>query len=400
MAANVHIWNDMNEPSVSDGPDGTFTKEHLHRKDGVTYEDRELHNLYGLLNVAGTFQGLLARTNFTRRPFILTRSYFAGSQKFAWTWSGDNQARWLDMKVSVAQVVVSGLNGVPFTGTDVGGFFSNPSDEMLVRWFQVGAWTYPFFREHCDHNSKFREPYLYNATIFGMIRMAIRSRYRLLPMWYTAMRRANVTAEPIVLPLWVAFPNVDALHDLETQVLVAQSLLVVPITTAGQKVIRIVKPPGKWYRMSRTGKELTTDVNSQVTLGTIPVFLRGGKIIPAVARVGTCAKETIRSPFILYIALDENETAEGDLYLDDGETYQHLQGEYLAKRFVFSGGELRAINGNVDGKVPQAFEKTQIERILLYGKGGMTTNDVNLTLVDDFVYTFRFNETATKEDQQ
>jgi alpha 1,3-glucosidase len=190
------------------------------------------------------------------------------------------------------------------------------------------------------------------------------------------------------------------LHDLETQVLVAQSLLIVPITTAGLKIVQVVKPPGRWYRMSQTGEELINNVNLQVTLGTVPVFLRGGKIIPAVAQVGACAKDAISSAFVLYIALDENETAEGELYLDDGETYQYLEGEYIAKRFVFSGGELKAINENVGGKVPQAFQKTQIKQILLYGKGGMTMYHVNLTLMDDFVYTFRYDETTPKAEGQ
>jgi alpha 1,3-glucosidase len=384
MPANVHIWNDMNEPAVF-GPtanDGTFPKDLIHTTtDGVEHEDREVHSLYGLLNAAGTYLGLLNRTGGVYRPFILTRSFFSGTQKFAWTWSGDNTAQWVDLRVSIASLVVSGLGGVPFTGTDVGGFFGNSTEELLVRWYQAGAWCYPFFREHCDINAAFREPYLLSGESLTIIRSVIRDRYRLLPLWYTAVRKANLTGEPVVKPLWFEFPSVAELHTLETEVLVANSILVVPIATPSPARVTVIKPPGRWYRFFN-GTELTKDVNLSVPLSDIPVYIRGGKIVPIYSRYALSTKEILTTPITLHIALDENGHAEGDLYLDDGETHAFLTGQYLQKRFEFSNGALRSFTEG--GTIPDKLAGIRLERLVIYD-AVRTQRSVNQSLADDFV---------------
>jgi alpha 1,3-glucosidase len=357
---SVHVWNDMNEASVFESSDGTFGKDFIHKNsDGIQFEDREVHSLYGLLNVAATSRGLLNRTGYMYRPFILTRSFFAGSQKFAWTWSGDNRARWMDLRRSVTDVVVSGLNGMPFTGADVGGFFGNVTEELLVRWYQVGAWCYPFFREHADSRSSYREPHLYNSTILGMIRSAIHDRYRILPTWYTAAYFASVTGEPIVKPLWLEFPDVEALHDCESQVIVANALLVVPEMSNAAWPLTVVKPPGIWYHFVN-GTLLVESVNTTVPIDEIMVYIHGGRIVASWSKVGGSTKETVKSSLVLHIALDERNEAQGLLYLDDGETYKYIRGEYLEKQFTIRGSVLTAASVDLDTKVPSKFIGTKI----------------------------------------
>jgi len=192
-------------------------------------------------NMSGFVRSLLNRTNFECRSFTLTRSFFAGSRKYAWTWCGDNSARWMDLRVSIANLIVSGLNGIAFTGADVGGFFGNVTAELLVRWYQVGAWCYPFFREYANVRSSYREPYLYNHTILRIIRHAIEDQYRMLPMWYTTVHVANLTGESITKPLWVEFPEIEIFHDFEGEILVANSLLVIPEITNSIQPSLIIK---------------------------------------------------------------------------------------------------------------------------------------------------------------
>jgi alpha 1,3-glucosidase len=384
MPANVHIWNDMNEPAVfgATSCEGTFPKHLLHKSsDGIEHEDREVHNLYGLLNAAGTYLGLLKRTGGVFRPFLLTRSFFSGTQKFAWTWSGDNAARWSDLRVSIASLVTSGLGGIPFTGTDVGGFFGNSTEELLVRWYQAGAWCYPFFREHANIESAFREPYLLRTAAMSIIRNAIRDRYKMLPMWYTAVRNANLTGEPVVQPLWMEFQQIPLFHASETLVLVANALLVAPVAAPVPATVEIVKPPGRWFRFS-DGIELAASVNVTVLLDEIPVFIRGGKIVPAYTKAALSTKEILATPITLHVALDEHGRANGTLYLDDGETHRFMDGEYLLKRFYFANGVLSSKTAG--RSVPQGLVGMRIDRVVIYNQIKRVWW-VNVALTDEFV---------------
>jgi alpha 1,3-glucosidase len=153
---NLWIWNDMNEPSVFEAPDASVPRDLRHFGG---FEEREVHNIYGHLMISATFGGLLKRDPQPRRPFVMSRSYFAGSQKYAVVRTGDNTADWVHLHHSIAQVLAFGLSGMPFSGADVGGFFDSPDSTLLARWYQVGAWTYPFFRCHCHHASATREIY-------------------------------------------------------------------------------------------------------------------------------------------------------------------------------------------------------------------------------------------------
>lgn len=146
MTKHLYIWNDMNEPSVFNGPEYTMPKDNLHSND---IEHRDIHNQYGYYYHMATFQGLIKRGYHEDkdgdRPFVLSRSFFAGSQKFGSVWTGDNIANWDHLKASIPMLLSMNIAGLPFVGADVGGFFRNPEPELLVRWYQLGIF-YPFFR--------------------------------------------------------------------------------------------------------------------------------------------------------------------------------------------------------------------------------------------------------------
>ncbi|CAM9676465.1 unnamed protein product [Discosporangium mesarthrocarpum] len=176
---DLYTWNDMNEPSVFNGPEVSMKKDCLNLQ-GV--EHRHWHNTYGMLMQRATAEGLVARTpDKNLRPFVLSRAFFAGSQRWGAVWTGDNAARWDHLAISSPMLLTLGLTGLPFVGADVGGFFGDPSPELFLRWMQA---TYqPFFRNHAHHDSRRREPWVQGDPWTELVRAAVLARYSLLPYW-------------------------------------------------------------------------------------------------------------------------------------------------------------------------------------------------------------------------
>lgn len=336
-AKNVYLWNDMNEISAFDQVEGTAGKDWLHFNG--TIEERETHSAYGLMMTAASYQGLLERDNYTLRPFILTRSFFAGSQKYAFHWSGDNDPSWEHLRLSIELALTSGINGVPYTGSDIGGYFGDCTDELYARWFQASAFIYPFFRQHTTDESHHREPYLYNGTkpeIFKAMLQATEDRYQLLALWYTAAYHNSISGAPLVSPLWYDFPEVDELHDVRYQAIIDHRVMAAPALYEGQTNVSVTKPPGKWYQF-KTGKELLQSQEINVTLADTPVYVRGGTITPVFIKPRQSTKEQVKEDIGLLIALDENGKAEGDIYLDDGTTFNYTT-KHIYTTFKYDNG--------------------------------------------------------------
>jgi alpha 1,3-glucosidase len=371
----LFTWNDMNEPAVFDQPDCSVPRDTLHFE-GI--EDRAVHNLYGHFMIFATYQGQMNRNpNHDERPFILTRSFFSGSQKYAFTWTGDNTADWDHLRNSIPQILSLGISGFPFIGADVGGFFNSPDSELLTRWYQVGAFCYPFFRCHCHHLSARREPSHLQGNFHAAVRKAICDRYELFILWYTAARNAFDTGEPIVRPLWWEF-NDGEVQDLETELIVFDCLLVAPILEPGAKTWTIYLPFGSRWFDYKTLKEIVGRefVMSLVNVRDIPVFIRGGKII-AVRRTQRKSLELmIRDPFELIIAVNENGFAEGRIYVDDGHTFDYQNGGFLYRKFVFENGVLKSQDYLVSDRESQFVNAYQcvIGKIVILGLKQMPKN--------------------------
>lgn len=215
---DTYTWNDMNEPSVFNGPEITFNKDVVHLN-GI--EHRDVHNLYGISHVNATYHGHLARSNGERRPFILTRSAFAGSQRYGAIWTGDNTAEWAHLKISIPMILSLSVTGMSFSGADVGGFFKNVDAELLVRWYQAAAYQ-PFFRSHAHIDTKRREPWLFGEDNLNLIRDAIHARYTLLYYWYTLFYINEKTGTPPMLPLWANFPAETNLFAIDDEFMVGK----------------------------------------------------------------------------------------------------------------------------------------------------------------------------------
>ena len=169
-------------------------KDCLHHEN---VEHRDIHNAYGMLQHRSTFEGHLKRSKNTDRPFILSRAFFIGTQRYGAIWTGDNTAEWGHLANSVPMLLSIGLAGITFAGADVGGFFNNPDAELMVRWYQVGS-LQPFFRAHAHIETKRREPWLFGEPYTALFREAVERRYRLLPYIYTLFQESNQSGNPVM----------------------------------------------------------------------------------------------------------------------------------------------------------------------------------------------------------
>uniref|UniRef100_A0A8C1ZU09 Neutral alpha-glucosidase AB n=1 Tax=Cyprinus carpio TaxID=7962 RepID=A0A8C1ZU09_CYPCA len=360
---NQYIWNDMNEPSVFNGPEVTMHKDALH---GV-WEHRDVHNLYGLYVQKATADGLIQRSEGVQRPFVLTRAFFAGSQRYGAVWTGDNAAEWGHLKISIPMCLSLGLVGISFCGADVGGFFKHPSAELLVRWYQAGAYQ-PFFRAHAHIDTPRREPWLFGPENTALIREAIRQRYALLPYWYQLFYNAHRTGQPVMRPLWVEYPDDFATFSIEDEYLIGKDLLVHPVTDEGATGVTAYLP-GKgevWYDVHTFQKhDGDQSLYIPVTMSSIPVFQRGGSIICRKDRVRRSSSCMENDPYTLYVALGSQGSAEGELYIDDFHTFSFEEAkQFVHRRLSFSANTLSSRNLAPDSQFSTA---SWIEKIVIFG---------------------------------
>jgi alpha-glucosidase len=246
------IWHDMNEPtSISLLGDPTLPVSTRHHFDGRGGDHGEAHNLYGLLMNRAGHEGLRAALP-GRRPFVVSRSGWAGMQRFAWTWTGDAASTWEAMRQQIATVVGLGLSGVPFAGSDTGGFSGVPDDELYLRWLQMSVFS-PFCRTHSVRGVPPREPWCFAPATRTVVGAWIRFRYRLLPYLYTLAHVAAESGAPPVRPLWWPVHGAPAAagaaagpDDADDAFLLGGSLVVAPVTSPGARQRTVPVPDGRW----------------------------------------------------------------------------------------------------------------------------------------------------------
>ncbi|WPT16627.1 Putative glucan 1,3-alpha-glucosidase [Picochlorum sp. SENEW3] len=384
---NLYTWNDMNEPSVFNGPEITMKKDAQHAGDA---EHRDVHNAFGYFYHMATADGQRKRGYSKEvasadgdRPFVLSRAFFAGSQRIGPIWTGDNGADWDHLAVSIPMVVSIGLAGLPFNGADVGGFFGNPDAELLTRWYQLGAY-YPFFRGHAHLESQRREPWLFGEDTTRRIRDAIRQRYRLLPYLYTQFAHANVSGTPILRPLWYEFPNEEGISHREHEFMMGPSLLVAPVLHQGaDKVTVTLSNAHIWYDMQdgHAMPQTTYDYRAFQVPCTLDdgakAYLKGGSMLITKERMRRSTAAMEKDPYTIIIGLSVTQEAEGDVYVDDGHSFAFQRGQYAYRKFEFSKYTLTSRAGTLQGAATpdQTFAPdARIERIVILGLGGGVNN--------------------------
>ena len=353
------FWNDMNEPALFQVPSKTMPDNTQHRIDEPGFAKRtathlEIHNVFGMQNTRATFDGV-RKLQPNVRPFVMTRASYAGGHRYAATWTGDNSSNWYHLRQTIPQLLNLGLSGFAMSGADVGGFAATPQPELLTRWLELGAFQ-PIDRDHTALGTGQQEPWENGSPEdLNLRRHYIEERYRLMPYLYTTAEEMSRTGLPIMRPMFLEFPGeasgrqlvdpaVDNNFMLGPDLLVAES----PYPDEMDNYT-VALPPVGWYNYwtgapvegslgtvnPETNQVRSEQVHIQRTLDTLPVFVRSGAIIPEEPLVQS-TDEKPEGPLTLrvYPPTGTNKDCQGNLYLDDGVSYDFEKGEFLREHIT------------------------------------------------------------------
>lgn len=324
------IWNDMNEPAVFTDTK-TMDLAVLHQNDGHPLSHRELHNAYGHYMAESTYHGM-KRLLQGKRPFVLTRAGYAGTQRFAAVWTGDNRSFWEHLAMSIPMLLNMGLSGLPFAGADVGGFAFDADGLLLTRWTQLGAFT-PFFRNHSAMESVRQEPWSFGPVYEAAVTAAIEERYRLLPHLYSLFYVHGETGLPLMRPLALAAPNDPVAAANCDSFLLGEHLLVAPLYRPDSNVRSVYLPAGVWHdRLTGAILPGGRHVLKSASLSEIPTFMRAGGILP----LQSVVQHTGEPPAELTLHVYAGGSGDYTLYDDDGTTYACESGHRLIVKLVWT----------------------------------------------------------------
>lgn len=342
------VWHDMNEPAIfTPWGQSTMPLGAHHDMDGRGGNHQEAHNLYGFLEGKAGFEGLQAARP-EARPWILSRSGWAGMQKYMWNWTGDCPASWWMVKQSIRMSLQLACSGVPYTGPDIGGFSGEPDGEMFARWFQAAAFL-PFFRVHSAAFVPRREPWSFGKPFTEIAREYLKLRYRMLPYWYTAAWRATQQGLPLVRPMIFDYPSLLAFAKVDDQFMLGNDLIVAPVVNPGTKQRTVLLPPGDWVNFwtdecLEGGREVTVAAE----LDIVPVFVRAGAVLPLLADGGL--ELNVYIPGV-------KDDADGELYSDSGDGY----GPGRVDRFRCSiSGRKGELTWESEGEYPQEYARVKV----------------------------------------
>jgi len=333
------IWNDMNEPANFARPDKTLAPDARHRTDHGPAIHADVHNVYGMQMARASREGALsARPD--QRPFVVTRATYAGGQRHAVVWTGDNSSSWDHLRDSVQMLLNLGLSGMAFCGGDVGGFLDNATPELFCRWFQFAAFT-PFFRAHSDIGTRDHEPWAFGPATEDIARRILSLRYSLVPLLYSLVDAARRTGSPLMRPLLWHYPNDPVAVARGDQFLLGRDLLVAPVLEQGSVARAVYLPNDLWHDFW-TGAVLEGGRHHVVDapLDRIPLFVRAGAILPMVPPAPhTGALDLSEVTLNVWPGLNEG----FDWYEDDGATTAHEQGLWHRRRFSLSASRRHRI---------------------------------------------------------
>ena len=323
------VWNDMNEPASFNGP----------LPDDVQFEygaHEKVHNIYGHFMAKATYEGL-AKNDGGKRPFVLTRAAYAGSQKYCGGWTGDNHSIWAHIALSLEQVCNLSVSGLAMCGSDIGGFGSDTTPELLVRFYEAAVFV-PFFRNHSAMGTRRQEPWQFDETTIDAVRKTVKLRYRFIPYIYDLAHECEKTGAPIVRPLVYEYPADKHMRNISDEYMLGSFVLVAPVIAPGKEAREVYLPDGDWYDYY-TGEKYSGGryILADAPLDKVPVFIKAGAIIP-VADGEIRSTEDITEDKISILTYP----GKGSFvhYQDDNETFAYRDGAYNAVEYTLDGDKL------------------------------------------------------------
>jgi len=354
-------WTDMNEPSVFNVPTKTIDRSVVHHGLDTTVSHAIAHNVYGLEMTRATLEGLQEALP-EERPFILTRATYAGGQRYAAVWTGDNVASWEHLAIGLRMCLNLSISGFAFVGTDIGGFIGFPSGELFARWLQLGVFT-PLMRAHSVINEPDKEPWAWGAEWTAINRETIALRYRLLPYLYTAIYEAASGGSPPMRPMFYDHPQEERFAAEERQFMFGDALLVAPVLKAGATTREVHLPGGLWYDFW-TGSDHHggTTITVDAPLEHIPLFVRAGSTIPMQPLMQYVGERSIDT-LTLRVYLARTGRDSSLYYEDDGHSFAYRQGRHFRRQFLQSVGEdsVEIVLGTASGTHRPAARVVQLE---------------------------------------
>src|SRR5690554_5438725 len=375
------VWNDMNEPAVFGK--GTFPDDVRHNFDGHRGSHRKAHNVYGMQMVRATFEGI-KKLNPSKRPFTITRAAYAGTQRYASVWTGDNVATWEHLRIGSLQLQRLAMSGLSFCGTDIVGFSGEPTAELFTRWIQFGVFS-PFMRAHSAGDTAEREPWSFGEEYEKLKRKFIELRYKLLTYIYTVYRQNAPDYSPILKPLIMLEQEEASNLQREEEFAFGDKILVSPVLEAGQQQKTIYLPKGKWYdywthTLIQGGMEHQFDT----PLDKMPIFIKAGTVLPEHPVMQYVNEKSIEILDLNIFYL--NNHVESSLYEDEGDSFDYENQGYVNKKFTVKGTETSfEITQEVEGLYTESYKEYRVNIIGL-------PFELKTVLVDNKIIDFSQNE--------
>ncbi len=373
------FWNDMNEFATW-GQDMPHMLEFGY--EGERSTAKRARNVYGMEMARATKMG--AEQHRTgKRPFILTRAGFAGIQRYAAVWTGDNVSYDDHMLVGIRMVASLGLSGVPFSGYDIGGFVGEPSPDLFARWMALATFC-PFFRGHTMINSRTAEPWAFGEKTEEISRNYINLRYRLLPYIYSAFYEASQTGMPVARSMALYYPFEQKTYegDFQNQFFFGSNLLVVPIAS-GTSITKIFLPEGNWYSLLDDryfqGNQV---IYWDTPITEVPVFVRESAIIP-MQQLQQNTNEAGGDTLELHLYKGQVD-GQYELYEDAGDGHDYQSGTYALRKIEFSAAETKWTISEQEGSYSSKWQNVRfyfhgLERTIT----SITINGNQVELTDD-----------------
>lgn len=335
------IWNDMNEPCVFNNDHKTMLETCLHNSDNGVIEHKEFHNRYGF-EMSRCSKEAQEELHPNERGFSMTRATYAGGQRYSSVWTGDNMSLWSQMRMSISMNTNLGISGFSFIGNDVSGFGLDSSEELFIRWMEMGPFI-PIFRNHSNMYTRRQEPWAFGPRAEKIAKKSIELRYELLPYIYDLYYISHKEGLPIFRPMIMEYEKDMNLLNMREQFMLGENMIVAPVLYEGERSKTVYLPKGSWFNyFTREKLQGGKWYKLPCELDEILVFVKEGSIIPTYNKKFRNVKE--RPKNILLKVFGEN--AKGFHYNDDGHTMEYLEGKYTYMDIKVVGGkeELKLIN--------------------------------------------------------
>ena len=335
------IWNDMNEPCVFNNDHKTMLETCLHNSDNGVIEHKEFHNRYGF-EMSRCSKEAQEELHPNERGFSMTRATYAGGQRYSSVWTGDNMSLWSQMRMSISMNANLGISGFSFVGNDVSGFGLDSSEELFIRWMEIGPFI-PIFRNHSNMYTRRQEPWAFGPRAEKIAKKSIELRYELLPYIYDLYYISHKEGLPIFRPMIMEYEKDMNLLNMREQFMLGENMIVAPVLYEGERSKTVYLPKGSWFNYFTMEKlQGGKWYKLPCELDEILVFVKEGSIIPTYNKKFRNVKE--RPKNILLKVFGEN--AKGFHYNDDGHTMEYLEGKYtyMDIKVVDGKEELKLIN--------------------------------------------------------